>query len=135
MSNNATATKESSTDAAALMIDSTSIPLEKVIIHPLVLLSVVDHFNRMKHIGNTKRVVGVLLGSLRNKILDVSNSFAGNKKKIENFYFFLNNLPVVYIFFKYLVPFDEEDRDKDVWFFDHEYLENMYGMFKKVNGK
>jgi hypothetical protein len=33
-----------------------------------------------------------------------------------------------------LVPFDEEDKDKDVWFFDHEYLENMYGMFKKVNG-
>jgi hypothetical protein len=34
-----------------------------------------------------------------------------------------------------LVPFDEEDKDKDVWFFDHEYLENMYAMFRKVNGK
>jgi 26S proteasome regulatory subunit N8 len=33
------------------------------------------------------------------------------------------------------VPFDEEDKDKDVWFFDHEYLENMYAMFRKVNGK
>jgi len=22
-----------------------------------------------------------------------------------------------------------------VWFLDHDYLENMYGMFKKVNGK
>ena len=33
------------------------------------------------------------------------------------------------------MPFDEEDKDKDVWFLDHEYLENMYGMFKKVNGK
>ena len=33
------------------------------------------------------------------------------------------------------VPFDEEDKDRDVWFFDHEYLENMYGMVKKVNGK
>ena len=53
-------------------------PFEKVIVHPLVLLSVVDHFNRMKQVGNTKRVVGVLLGSLRNKILDISNSFAGN---------------------------------------------------------
>ncbi len=52
-------------------------PFEKVIVHPLVLLSVVDHFNRMKQVGNTKRVVGVLLGSLRNKILDISNSFAG----------------------------------------------------------
>lgn len=33
------------------------------------------------------------------------------------------------------VPFDEDDKDKSVWFFDHDYLENMYGMFKKVNGK
>ena len=60
-------------------------PFEKVIVHPLVLLSVVDHFNRMKQVGNTKRVVGVLLGSLRNKILDISNSFAG-----KSFLFFEN---------------------------------------------
>jgi hypothetical protein len=53
-------------------------PVDRVIVHPLVLLSVVDHFNRMKKVGNTKRVVGLLLGSVRNKILDVSNSFASN---------------------------------------------------------
>lgn len=35
----------------------------------------------------------------------------------------------------FLVPFDEDDKDKTVWFLDHDYLENMYGMFKKVNGK
>ena len=35
----------------------------------------------------------------------------------------------------FLVPFDEDDKDKSVWFLDHDYLENMYGMFKKVNGK
>ena len=51
--------------------------VQNVVIHPLVLLSVVDHFNRMKQVGNTKRVVGVLLGATRNKILDISNSFAG----------------------------------------------------------
>ncbi|RNA01391.1 26S proteasome non-ATPase regulatory subunit 7-like [Brachionus plicatilis] len=84
-------------------------PFEKVVVHPLVLLSVVDHFNRMKQVGNTKRVVGILLGSLRNKVLDISNSFA--------------------------VPFDEEEKNKDVWFFDHEYFENMYSMFKKVNAR
>ena len=50
--------------------------IEKVVVHPLVLLSVVDHFNRMGKVGNSQRVVGVLLGSLKNKILDVSNSFA-----------------------------------------------------------
>lgn len=33
------------------------------------------------------------------------------------------------------VPFDEDDKDDSVWFLDHDYLENMYGMFKKVNGE
>ena len=33
-----------------------------------------------------------------------------------------------------LVPFDEDDKDRSVWFLDHDYLEQMYGMFKKVNG-
>merc|ERR1712106_1169631 len=75
-----------------------------------VLLSVVDHFNRMGKIGNQKRVVGLLLGSWSSKgILDIANSFA--------------------------IPFDEDDKDKDVWFLDHEYLENMYNMFRKVNAK
>ena len=39
------------------------------------------------------------------------------------------------IVFCFAVPFDEDDKDKSVWFLDHDYLENMYGMFKKVNGK
>ena len=34
-----------------------------------------------------------------------------------------------------LVPFDEDDKDRSVWFLDHDYLENMYHMFKKVNGE
>lgn len=33
------------------------------------------------------------------------------------------------------VPFDEDEKDNSVWFLDHDYLENMYGMFKKVNAK
>jgi 26S proteasome regulatory subunit N8 len=33
------------------------------------------------------------------------------------------------------VPFDEDEKDKSVWFLDHDYLENMYAMFKKVNGE
>ena len=37
--------------------------------------------------------------------------------------------------FSYAVPFDEDDKDKSVWFLDHDYLENMYSMFKKVNSK
>ncbi|KTG47757.1 hypothetical protein cypCar_00015841 [Cyprinus carpio] len=83
--------------------------VERVVVHPLVLLSVVDHFNRIGKVGSQKRVVGVLLGSWHKKVLDVSNSFA--------------------------VPFDEDDKDDSVWFLDHDYLENMYGMFKKVNAR
>lgn len=83
--------------------------IDKVVVHPLVLLSVVDHFNRMSKVGNQKRVTGILLGSLRNKVLDVANSFA--------------------------LPFDEDERDPNVWYLDHDYLENMYNMFKKVNAK
>jgi len=33
------------------------------------------------------------------------------------------------------VPFDEDAHDKSVWFLDHDYMEQMYTMFKKVNGK
>ena len=62
----------------------------------------------MGKIGNQKRVVGLLLGSWSSKgVLDIANSFA--------------------------IPFDEDDKDKDVWFLDHEYLENMYNMFRFVS--
>jgi len=88
----------------------TEVALDKVVVHPLVLLSVVDHFSRMGKIGNQKRVVGLLLGSWSSKgVLDIANSFA--------------------------IPFDEDEKDKDVWFLDHEYLETMYSMFRKVNAK
>lgn len=50
---------------------------ERVILHPLVLLSVVDHYNRIAKQTPRKRVVGVLLGSARRGIIDVANSFAG----------------------------------------------------------
>lgn len=33
------------------------------------------------------------------------------------------------------MPFDEEEKEKDVWFLDHDYLETMYTMYRKVNGK
>lgn len=55
--------------------------IEKVVVHPLVLLSVVDHFNRMHKIGHSRRVVGVLLGSQKGSSLDISNSFAGKIKR------------------------------------------------------
>ena len=55
----------------------TGVP-SRVVVHPIVLLSVVDHFNRLSRIGNQRRVVGVLLGSWRKgNVVDIATSFAG----------------------------------------------------------
>lgn len=51
-----------------------------VVVHPLVLLSAVDHYNRAAR-NTKKRVVGVLLGQVKGKIVNVANSFAGNATK------------------------------------------------------
>lgn len=51
---------------------------KNVTVAPLVLLSVVDHYNRAAK-GTRKRVVGVLLGQNDGKNVRVSNSFAGTE--------------------------------------------------------
>jgi len=79
----------------------------EVIVHPLVLLSVADHYNRIAKKDTSKRVVGVLLGSRSGNVIDVTNSFA--------------------------VPFEEDLNNPKVWFLDHNFLDTMYWMFKKVN--
>eukprot|EP00834_Sanchytrium_tribonematis_P002147 NODE_60_length_27201_cov_1.043318.p17 type:complete len:253 gc:universal NODE_60_length_27201_cov_1.043318:1539-2297(+) len=71
-------------------------------VHPLVLLSVVDHFKR---VNTKKRVVGILLGQKYSDHINVSNSFA--------------------------VPFDEDKH----FYLDHDYVLNMFQMFKKINAK
>lgn len=81
---------------------------QTVVVHPLVLLSVVDHYNRVAK-DTKKRVVGVLLGSKNRNSIDITNSFA--------------------------VPFEEDLNNPNVWFLDHNYLENMYWMFKRVNSE
>jgi 26S proteasome regulatory subunit N8 len=35
----------------------------------------------------------------------------------------------------FAVPFEEDEKDPKIWFVDHNYLENMFGMFKKVNAR
>ncbi len=80
----------------------------EVVVHPLVLLSVTDHYHRVAQ-ETKKRVVGVLLGSQSQNRVDITNSFA--------------------------VPFEEDLNNPKVWFLDHNFLENMYWMFKKVNSK
>lgn len=34
-----------------------------------------------------------------------------------------------------IVPFEEDEKDPSVWFLDHNYVESMNDMFKKVNAK
>lgn len=43
----------------------------------LVFRTFDNSIHRIGKVGNQKRVVGVLLGSWHKKVLDVSNSFAG----------------------------------------------------------
>ncbi len=49
---------------------------ESAVVHPLVLLSVVDHYNRVAR-DTKKRVVGLLLGEHSKGRVDITNSFAG----------------------------------------------------------
>ena len=82
---------------------------KKVVVHPIVLLSIVDHYNRVAR-DTKKRVVGVLLGEAgRGGQVDITNCYA--------------------------VPFEEDPRDPKTWFLDHNYHEDMYEMFRKVSAK
>ncbi|KAJ4473442.1 maintenance of mitochondrial structure and function-domain-containing protein [Lentinula edodes] len=80
-----------------------------IIVHPLVLLSVADHHARAVSRNTNKRVIGVLLGQDNGKTINVANSFG--------------------------IPFEEDEKDSKTWFLDHNYIEGMYEMFKKVNAK
>ena len=49
---------------------------ETAVVHPLVLLSAVDHYNRVAK-NTKKRIVGILLGQRQGSVVNVANSFAG----------------------------------------------------------
>ncbi|KAL7419259.1 proteasome regulatory particle subunit [Cryptotrichosporon argae] len=88
----------------------TELSSTNVVIHPLVLLSVVDHAARLHLEQNAKkRVLGILLGQDNGTSINVANSFA--------------------------VPFEEDDRDPRTFFLDLDYVEEMWRMFRKVNAK
>jgi 26S proteasome regulatory subunit N8 len=103
---------ESNTDAVGSSSARLSAIPTAVDVHPLVLLSVVDHFNRINAKSNaSKRVVGLLLGNVLKaddgeSRLDITTCFA--------------------------VPFDESNKDPAVWFLDVNYAEDMWMMYKKV---
>lgn len=79
-----------------------------VTVSPLVLLSVADHYDRVARDTN-KRAVGVLLGDDTSNTIRVTNSFA--------------------------IPFEEDEKNPSVWFLDHNFIESMGEMFKKINAK
>jgi 26S proteasome regulatory subunit N8 len=84
-------------------------PSKIVKVHPTVLLSVVDHYNRIAKDTN-KRVIGSLMGEYGDSgVLEVTNCYA--------------------------VPFEEEKDDPSIWFFDHIYHEKMYNMMRRINGR
>jgi 26S proteasome regulatory subunit N8 len=91
------------------MVATTTTTEQIAIIHPLVLLSVTDHHARTVSQNSKKRVVGVLLGQDNGKTVNVANSFG--------------------------IPFEEDENDSKMWFLDHNYIDGMYEMFKKVNGE
>jgi len=93
-------------DKEGHIILSTTSKIKSVTVHPLVLLSVVDHYNRVAK-DTQRRVVGVLLGEFSKGVVDITNSYA--------------------------IPFEEEPRQPSIFFVDHVFHENMFEMFKKVN--
>ncbi|GAA5990427.1 hypothetical protein JCM11641_007941 [Rhodosporidiobolus odoratus] len=89
--------------------DLAAVAAKDCVVHPLVLLSIQDHFHRVAK-NTRKRVVGILLGQdLGPKGYNIANSFA--------------------------VPFEEDEKDPRTWFLDHNYIESMNDMFKKVNAR
>jgi len=87
----------------------------EAVVHPLVLLSAVHHYHRTSS-GTRRRSVGVLLGSAVSSgeggsgtVIDCTNSFA--------------------------LPFEEDSKNPAIFYLDHNYLENMLAMFRKINAK
>jgi 26S proteasome regulatory subunit N8 len=84
-------------------------PPTRVAIHPIVLLSIADHHNRVVQCLPNKRVVGILLGDEFRGQVNVVHCFA--------------------------VPFEEDLSDPKVWFIDTNYIDDMYELHRRVTLK
>lgn len=84
-------------------------PITQSSVHPLVLLSIVDHFNRVNLKQRNKRVVGALLGYANDENVEIVNSYA--------------------------IPFEEDPSQSSIWFLDHLYHEQMFDMMRKISQK
>lgn len=63
-------------DVISTSVGAGATGIENVVVHPLVLLSIVDNYNRVAK-DTRKRVLGVLLGSTFRGRVDITNSYAG----------------------------------------------------------
>lgn len=104
----ATSATTTNSENDATSIKSKYTDVADVTVHPLVLLSAADHYHRVAR-NSQRRVVGVLLGTVSRGRVDATNSFA--------------------------VPFEEDRKNPAVFYLDHNYLENMLAMFRKINAK
>mgnify|MGYP002141985975 CR=1 FL=1 len=75
--------KAESLDASQPFINKISVVQRPnhVVVHPLVLLSVVDHYRRAA-MNTKRRVVGVLLGNWVGQTVNITNSYASKNRRI-----------------------------------------------------
>ena len=83
--------------------------IERVAVHPIVLLSIADHHNRVAQMKHNKRVIGILLG----------DEFKGQVNCLQCF----------------AIPFEEDPTDTSVWFVDTNFIDEMYALHRKVTLK
>lgn len=88
---------------------SSRAPPLRVAVHPIVLLSIADHHNRVVQSVQNKRVMGILLG----------DEFRGQVNVVQCF----------------AVPFEEEPGDPKVFFVDTNFIDDMYDLHRKVTLK
>lgn len=65
------------TTTATKTVGGSALPTS-VVVHPLVLLSTVDHYNRVAK-DTSKRVCGILLGTTFKGKVDITNTYAGTR--------------------------------------------------------
>lgn len=131
----------SSASTTAVAPKAGSHSISQVIVHPIVLLSVVDHYNRVAR-DTSKRVVGILLGERSHGTSDtgftlsnttsvdasVSSDKSGGTGLASG-----SIGDVIDITTSYAVPFEEDPSKPGIWYLDHNFLEAMASMFHKVN--
>ncbi|KAL0317102.1 UNVERIFIED_CONTAM: 26S proteasome non-ATPase regulatory subunitA [Sesamum angustifolium] len=105
-------------------------PIEKVVVHPLVLLSIVDHYNRVAR-DTRKRVVGVLL----ELPLRVPLTLPTVTPFERSLYQIIYGVTLQFRVKSFSLPFEEDDKDPSIWFLDHNYHEAMFSMFRRINAK